>query len=240
MKNPRFNLFYKGEVVQFIKNVLSIFDGFDLEVLKLNAQVTALSTLFTLLEKLYILDQGNAITEEIKSLDQRRDDALIGINANVDSYLKHYTEEKRKAAAKLRALLDKYGRDLHKKSYPVETAGIRNLKSEIAGSAELTAAVETLGLTDWLAELDTVNELFDEKYLERNKAYAEAPKEKFAEVREEAEDAYLELARHLTAHAVVTPDPAYQELVDQINQLVATYNLNVQARIGGSGDKTTE
>lgn len=232
---PNFSYFKNGEVVQFTDNALSILKANDPTALKVKHQYDHLEERFQTLKTLYILDQGNEITEEIKDYDSRRDDALIGINLNVDSYQKHFEEEKRQAGARLRALLDKYGRDLYKRSYPEETAGIRNMKEEIDGSPELTVAVDTLYLTAWFGELGRLNDRFDVKYLERNKAYAEAPKEKFADVRVETEAAFDELAKHLTAHSVISPGKAYNQVINELDQLVLSYNRAVEKRIGSSG-----
>lgn len=234
MTKPEFSYFKNGEFVQFTDQVLTILKEADPVTLKINPQVTTLKERFELLEKLYIIDQGNAITEEIKNYDDQRDNCLIGINLNVDSYKYHFQQEKRQASAKVRTLLNKYGRDLYRRSYPEETAGIRNMEKEVADKPELTTAIGILYLTDWFAELHVSNELFDEKYLERNKAYAEAPKEKFADVRKDTEKAYAEMAKHLNAHALITPSEANQQVISQIEQLAITYNQSVRNRIGNA------
>ncbi|MBU2884566.1 hypothetical protein KO507_02180 [Gilvimarinus agarilyticus] len=227
---PLFNHFKNAETVQFSDNVLTILAANDPTALNVAPQVSLLDERFQGLKKLFILDQGNAITAEIQDLDGRRDDALIGINANVDSYQKHYAETSRTACEALRKLLDKHGRDLYRKSYPEETAGIRSMIDEIEAQTSLTEAAATLHLTEWFAELKTANDLFDTKYLERNEAYADAPKEKFAEVREQTEAAYLTLTKHLSAYAVINPSEAYDRVISQIEQLVESYNQTVKNR----------
>lgn len=114
------------------------------------------------------------------------------------------------------------------------------MEEEIDDNPVLIAAAEALGLTSWFNELKESNDLFDHKYLERNKAYAEAPKEKFADVRKETEAAYEEMDKHLSAHAVITPGAQYDQVINQINQLIATYNQNVNNRIGSDGSASTE
>lgn len=232
---------YKNaEFVQFTDNVLSIVRKNDPVTLKIEPQAGHLEERYNVLKKLFIIDQGNAITQEIQQYDAHRDNDLIGINLAVDAYERHFAEEKRKASALLRKLLDKYGRDLYKRSYPEETAGIRNMTDEIRKSPKLTAAVATLGLTEWFADLDQVNNLFDKKYLERNEAYAEAPKEKFADVRKETEEAYEEMIKHLNAHSVINPDKAYDKVIAQIDQLTKSYNQSARGGNSSSGPDTTE
>lgn len=236
---PQFSYFKNAETVQFSDNILSILTANDPAALKVEIQVSLLDERFSALKKLFILDQGNAITKEIQDLDGRRDDALIGINANVDSYQKHYDEIKRKACEALRKLLDKHGRDLYKRSYPEETAGIRSMINEIETATSLTEAVATLGLTEWFAELKVSNDLFDTKYLERNEAYADAPKEKFAEVRKQTEAAYLDLVMHLSAHAVINPSDIYDRVIAQIDHLVESYNQITKNRQGSTTQEET-
>lgn len=233
---PQFSYFRNAEIVQFIDNTISIVTTNDPTALNVLPQAELLSERFIVLERLFILDQGNEITKEIQALDGRRDNAQIGINANVDSFQKHFEEEKRQAAELLGKLLNKYGRDLHRRSYPEQTAGTRSMVNELQNTPALAAAAATLHLTEWFAELATANDLFDKKYLDRNEAYADAPKEKFADVRKETEAAYMELVKHLSAHAVITPGEAYDRVTGQLDQLVAAYNQTVKSRIGSGSE----
>lgn len=231
MHKPNFSYYKNAEVVQFTDNVITIINKNDPPALKIAAQATALDSQFQELRKLFIIDQGNAITEEIQGLDSTRDDDLIGINLLVDSYQKHFDPEKIEAHKLLRALLDKHGRDLYKRSYAEETAGIRSMVNEVESTPALSTAAALLHLMEWFDHLKSVNDLFDQKFLERNEAYAEAPKENFSELRARTEAAYDELAKHLAAHAIISPSEAYDKVISQIEQLVASYNQTVKSRI---------
>lgn len=237
MQDPRFSYFKNAEIVQFSDNVLSILRANDPAALNVAPQVSHLDDRFQTLRKLFLLDQGNAITKEIQDLYDRRDDALIGINANVDSYEKHFEEEKRQACEVLHKLLDKHGRDLYKRSYPEETAGVRSMVNELETTPVLTGAATMLHLVEWFAQLKVDNDLFDEKYLERNEAYADAPKEKFADVRSETEAAYTEMVKHLSAYSIINANEAYDRVTGQLSQLVDSYNQTVKNRQGAGKEE---
>lgn len=236
---PSFSKFKNAEFIQYCDNSLTIFRAHDTAGLNIAPQVTTFEELFRTLEQLFLLDQGNVITEELEDLDDERDDCLIGININVDSYEKHFEEAKRQAGILLRNLLDKYGRDLYKRSYPEETAGIRSMVNELETNASLTTAASTLHLTDWFAKLKAVNDLFDEKYLKRNKAYADAPKAKFADVRKETEAAFGQVQKHLSAHAILNAGPGYDSLINELDQLTQTYDQAINIRKSRRSDDET-
>lgn len=86
-----------SEFIRFHKQVLEICEKADPASLAIASQVNNLQTQVTQLDALF-LKRGNPITEELEALDDRRDAALMGIRANLDSFAYHYEQSHRPGA----------------------------------------------------------------------------------------------------------------------------------------------
>lgn len=219
-----------NEFIQFIKLLNEILNSNDPEILKVKAQCDDLTALLATLSALFKPDLGSAITKELQEIDARRDTAMTGIEMQIKSFTYYFDAEKREAANLLDSSLTTYGSGISRMNYQAETSTIASIIQKWESDAALIAAVTTLGLTAWLAELKAANILFQERYIARLKDDADSPEEKTIELRKDIIQSYRTLLAHLQAHATLSTDNSYNAVVQQINQLIEQYNKLVAGR----------
>lgn len=219
-----------NEFIQFIKLLSEILNSNDPEVLKVKTQYDDLIALLATLSTLFKPELGSAITQELQEIDARRDTALTGIEMQIRSFTYYFDADKREAANLLSSSLDTYGSGISRMNYQAETSTLTSIIQKWENDAKLTAALTTLSLTTWLAELKAANKLFEERYIARLKEEASSPEEKTIELRKDIIQSYRTLLAHLQAHATLSTDNSYEAVVQQINQLIEQYNKLVATR----------
>ena len=75
------------------------------------------------------------------------------------------------------------------------------------------------------------NREFDRLFLERNKEYASAPREKMSDLRKTSEESIKELFNMINA-AVVFYGKKYEPLINELNSLVESYQTGIARRYG--------
>lgn len=230
-----FTIFRNGEFLQFTKNVLSIVNKFDLATLKLTERVSTLTGATNELDNVFKPLQGEELTEELKTLDTRRDKALMGIKQYLVSQT--YREEENIVSA-AEALLNNYvSHDdrIDKLPYQQETAIVNTMLDDWETKPVLSAAVNTLTLTDWVSLLKTLNGTFDTTYVERAKTSPEPAK--IFEKREAIRDAYYELTEDIEAYARISDNKeTYETIIQELNGLIDDYNTAANNRLKGNSD----
>jgi len=219
-----------NEFIQFIKLLNEILNSNDPEVLKVKDQCNDLAALLATLSALFKPNLGSAITKELQEIDARRDTAMTGIEMQIKSFTYYFDEDKREAANLLDSSLATYGSGISRLNYQAETSTIASIIQKWENETSLTAALTTLGLIAWVAELKAANNLFEERYIARLKDNANSPEEKTIELRKEIIQSYRTLLAHLQAHATLSTDNSYDAVIQQINQLIEQYNKLVAAR----------
>ena len=219
-----------NEFIQFIKLLVEILKSNDPEVLKVKAQYDDLAGLLATLSAIFKPDLGSAITQELEGIDERRDTAITGVEMQIKSFTYCFDADKREAANLLSSSLVTYGSGLSRMNYQAETSTIVSIIQKWESDAALIAALTTLGLIAWVAELKTANKLFEERYIARLKDDADSPEEKTIELRKQIIQSYRSLLAHLQAHATLSTDNSYDAMINQTNQLIEQYNKLVAAR----------
>lgn len=228
-----------AEYIQFSRDFLNIVARHNQTVLKVQPEHQALNDSLTAIEALFKIDQGSNITPLIEALDIRRDNAIMGIYKCVDGFTHYFEPTKKEAADVLKNHLLVYGpaSDVAKTSLPAETATINSLVGDLGNKSELKVAVELLALTDWVAELQTANELLNQKYVERMVETGNANPNTIRGKRIEAYAQYYALRDMLVAQARVAKNvPPYPQTINELNAVVEQYNLVITGRGGGKDD----
>jgi len=157
-------------------------------------------------------------TEQMKALDQQRDDLLTNLFGIVRVQLKSPVQAVKEAAQKLDKALGVYA-GIQSKAADAETAEVRGLLKDLERfSAEMTA----LGLAPVTAELKAVNEKFQTVYNERQVKVVDAKLPPLVEVRTQTDAVFNAVCHYIEASYLLaaTEDdrPPIERLVDQINQ----------------------
>lgn len=228
-----------AEYLQFMKNVESLVQANDPDLLNVSAQLTALSSSVNVLDGLFKKQLANEITQELVLIDERRDKAITGLGYMVTGYLYHFDAALAQAATTINDSLKLYGSGIGKQNYQAETATLSSLVSDWENKTNLADALTTLQLNDWKDELKAANSLFDQRYLARTQEYGAANPDTIKAKRDETNAAYYTLRDFLNSFSVVQPSVANTKAVNEINALVDQYNTLLTNRLA-SGDTGAE
>ena len=209
---------FRDSVTQFNAQTLNIAEGF-----------AQLQTLYAQeLEALQVV-RKSATTEQLTIADAERDAIFRGFDDSVKSLLNHFDPAKQQAAARLRVVLDQYG-NIARKTYDEETAAIGKLVVEATGA--LAADIATLGLTDWIAELDRRNLAFDTLMKSRYTETSARTELRMRTVRLEIDAVYRTITNRLDALMLINSSAAYEPFVRELNARVDRYNDIIAQRKG--------
>ena len=220
-----------GEFLQFVTNFSALVESNNPVTLNVLQQHNDLKAKVGEIEPLFKQERASVITQELVLLDERRDKAINGMTSLIDGYCSHFNAPTAGAANLLTTDLNLFGSGVAKQNYQAETASINGIVSDWETKPELTAALATLGLTEWKNELKTANTTFDQKYLERTQAYGAASPDTLKAKREETVVIYYELKKYLDAYAVIQNTPVYQKTISELNALIDQYNLLLNSRL---------
>ncbi|MGM0532295.1 MAG: DUF6261 family protein [Bacteroidota bacterium] len=219
-----------SEFIQFLKDVISICRQNDPAKLNINTRVTLLEEIVNRLDAVFKKEQGSVFTEELVTLDERRDKAFLCLTMLAKAYGYHFDEAKLEAAEKIDALLERYGSSIQKLNYQAETTTLTNFVNDLESDAELALAVNTLDLQSLVDEIKTSNNLFNGKYLARAREMSEAPEESAVELRKPAIRQYRSLVNLIEAHVEISGPDRYQNLIKHLNEVIEGYNKTAAFR----------
>ena len=220
-----------GEYTQFLLDVLSLVQKNDPAALLVQPQYNQLLALSQGIENLFKVGQGNALSDELVLLDERRDNAINGISALVAGHV-YSPDATVKANAKLLAdHLAIFGSGIARDNFQSETASLRNIANDWDNKPELIDALTALGLMPWKTEMTTANTLFGEKYLARAEDAGSASPDTIKAKRLEANNAYYKLRDRLNSYYVINDgaDP-FGKTVNSLNGLIDNYNTLLSRR----------
>jgi len=221
-----------AEYLQYVKDFSAIITLHNPASLEIGTKFSAFTAKIDELEFLYKKALASDKTAEILSLDERRDDAVNGINFFLLSHTYHFDATIQQNAQLLLDNMELYGKGIARMNYQAETATINNILRDWEIKPELTAAVTALGLSDWIDELNNTNTDFNSQYLSRTQEYGDANPETIKTKREETNAAYYALRNRIDAlHLLVeTPPSPYTSLINQLNALTDQYNMLLVSR----------
>jgi hypothetical protein len=166
--------------------------------------------------------KGSIYTEKIAEADRRIDRDIAGINAAVESALRHFDPAVVEAAKILELRLKSFHGEIEKKAYEEESAAVKILIADLQNSYE--PQVTLLGLVDWLQELDAAQTDFEQLFIRRNKELASRPQEKLREVRKEEDAVYHSIVERIDAYGSLNGYDVTGEFIEELNREVTYFN----------------
>lgn len=225
-----------GEFIAVGKDFISFIEAANPATLGLGAAYSSFKSSWEELDKYFMLERGSILTDDLIALDNRRDDALVGIRTVAEGYGRHFDVASKGASERILACIDKYGSAIHRQNFLAETETIRNLVQDFENDVPVKNALTALGLTAWVAELKDANNAFNQTYLQRTQEASERPDESMATRRKPAIEVYRTLVKTIDAKNILDPSAALTSLMGSLNALIDKYN-QVIANRGGSKDK---
>jgi hypothetical protein len=232
-----FGNYRNGEYLQFMKNVIDIYQKFDTDALHLTSRVQALTSSTITMNEVFMAATAHELTPELQILDHRRDKALVGIRLYLDCMTYKEQDEIVKAAQLLQANYFSHGDRIEKLSYQQETAVTDALLNDWASISALVAAQTLLTITDWVATLKDLNTQFNQLYVSR--AQSTLKPGQIEEKRTQMRQAYEDLVFDTISYSRIAADKtSYLEIVDDLNGLIGDYNQSVTLRLSGRSTDT--
>ena len=234
-------LLRNAEYLQYVKDYSNIISLNNVSTLNIQAKYDAFNVKITELEALFKKSLASDKTQELVLLDEKRDNALNGIYYFLLAHSYHYETDKKEKAQLLLSSITLYGSGISRLNYQAETSTLNNLIRDWENKAELTAAIAQFGLQNWVNELKTSNEEFNNKYLSRTQEYGDANPETIKTKREETNNAYYALRDRIGAlHLLVEVEPSpYTTVINQLNALTDQYNVLLVNRKDSSSPPST-
>lgn len=218
-----FNQLRNSEHIQFTKSVAQVCLDHDPEALNVKKQYDELVKVIEEMESVFLTQRGSELTKKIIEADELRDKLIVGFTQIAQGNTNHFDEQKAEAAEKLLAHIKKYGDTIAHLNYVAETATLHDLLDGIDEKPELSEAVNSLNMNDWLPELRASNDNFNQLYALRAEKEAEKSKLSLKELRTKAVEAYRELIKYLEAASIMQPADVYTTVLNKINEFISKY-----------------
>jgi Family of unknown function (DUF6261) len=222
-----------AEYLQLMIDVLKLVFQNNPTALKVLDEYDGLQASTTAIESIFKTEQSSPLTPIIEGLDIRRDDAIMGIFTSIVANTYHFDPAVRNAANVLAEYIGIYGsaNDVAKLNLQAETATVKSIVTDMETRTDLVAAVSTLSLAPWVAELKTANLLLGDKYIERTTELAGASTDNIKQKRIECNTAYYSLRDMLQSYSIITKGAApYPKTISEINALIDQYNIIITKR----------
>ena len=178
-------------------------------------------------------------TEDLANLDTTRDDALGAYHEALLGLQRNPNEAKRQAARQLNLNYDTYKPE-RTQEYMKETELIQQMTTEIRAQQQLAAAIQLLGLDDYLTDLEQKNQAFADLMKGRTASTEGYQKGAVAEARAALEQKYQLLRQMLNVASIYEGDAEYRPFLLAVNAEVEHFNqiLNRKGKGGSTGTGT--
>jgi len=220
-----------SEFYQFIKLIVDKVDESDPTVLKIKNRRDDLFKILAPLKSALNQETANAETKVIEALDERRDNTFKGLSFNITGSTFHSDPVKSEAATLLQVFIKAQGSGIARLNYQAETSVLSKITDAFKNDAKYVAAVATLGLQDWITNLETANVEFENRFKARNtdiSVNADAPS--FGSLKKQAIPLYTSLvalieSRYEAALDDKAPTAGYEKLMNEVNTLIDSFSI---------------
>ena len=177
----------------------------------------------------------SAITDDLATADLQRDFTFRGLSDEVNSKLRHFDPNHRAAAKRLKVVFDTYG-NLARKAYDKETADITKLIAALRES--YTTDMETIGITNWVAQLEADNNAFSGLAFSRYSESESKSQIAMKEVRQKVDEAFRKITKRINALVEINGDADHASFILALNLRIEHYNTIMAQRMGRNSKNT--
>lgn len=224
------------EHFQFQTEFKDLVDLFTPATLDIEAAYAAYQPLYGNEAEALNVIRKSAVTSDIALADHQRDTTYRGLCDTVKGACKHFLPAKQEAAGRVQVVIDHFG-NINTKPYDEQTAAINTFINSI--NTECAADVATLGLEEWIAELQANNNSFEALMDERYSNEAGKTQLKMKEVRKEVDMAYNTITDRIDALGIVNGTETYAPFVKELNKRVEKFNNTLAQREGRNAKNDT-
>lgn len=216
-----------GELINFFTNLKKITSKNP--ILTLTVINELLSELLEEMTSVYNKERGSRYTEDLREADQKRDLFFVAIVTILEQHrLTHPEPAMRETADQLLAVMLKHGKNLHRKNYVEETAGLNEISSTVDKNEDLFDLFTQLHLDGYFTALKNANIAFDDIFMHRNDEAAQRIESTVTLLRPKVEETFKKLASRINSFIDINEDnptaaAPYVQLAAEINALLDTY-----------------
>jgi hypothetical protein len=196
---------------------------FNPETLKLNPLFDEFPALLDREDEALKKINKSAITEKIQEADVARDETFSGMAELNKAMCKHFTPRTRDAAKRIAVVLHTYG-NVAKKTLNEETSAIYNMLQDLR-SDKYKSDASTIGIMDWMNELEKRNNAVENLMRERFDEGASKSHIVLKQAREAVDALYHKLIKRLEALIEIDGEADYEAFVNTLNEIAAKYNV---------------
>ena len=170
----------------------------------------------------------SAITEQIQEADRARDEVWKGLVDTNTASLRHFDEEVRGAAKRLKIVFDTYG-NIAKKTLSEQTSATYNILQDLE-SGKYAPDVAKVGLGRWVAELKARNTAFAGLMRERVDEGSLKVDIVLKKARTQLDEAYYAIAERVNAFVVIEGSADYEPFIRKMNINISKFSLLMPVR----------
>jgi hypothetical protein len=197
------------------------------------AMIDNYQTALTQESNVFTAIRRSEFTKKKATVDRQRDKVYTGMLGMVRANLKNFDPQICDAAERVNNLLSSYNA-VTKAGYDAETADIDSIVNRLRGNA-YTSAVELLGLTSWVDELEALNMQF-KTYADNTVQEAiDRPDISPKDARRQSDEAHRQIADRVEAMITLNGETALTALtafIEEYNTLVKHYNTLLNEHYG--------
>ena len=213
-----------GDLIAFISSVIKLYQRIAPPTLVLD--IADLSVKLQELNVAYSTESSSLLTEDLASLDFRRNEALQGLRMAARAYMKYHDPTVRDAAKLIMGSMQNYGRYMERLNYQAKSVAINGLVREWTNDVMLADALSILNFQNWKQELSAANDAFRAVFLDRVSEEAAKNTPSVTAQRGSATEVYRVLERKTVAHAVLDA-ATYEPLIENLSELIKKFKVTI-------------
>ena len=210
-----------AEYFQLIDRVLMVFNSqFNTEH-GFTRLIGLLRGMFDRFEIVFITNQANELTPDVRNADRHRDTYFKGLMQVITSFERIGNEEEVVASVSLQHVMHPY-RQAHSRSMVENSAQIRAFIFDMSQPANL-AHITTLKMTDRITELENINENFEDLFFARTESRSDL--EQLRQLRREIAPLYRGILNRLISLYSIAEEDGRTEVVEALGEQIDRVNV---------------
>lgn len=229
LKKADLRNYRKGEILQYMKSVDSVYATYDTKALLLADRYQHFADCSNGLDGVLKNDSSHELSETLETIDNQRSKSFSGLKQHLESQLYRPEEKIALAAKTLLDNLNEYGEPIYKLNVHRRTSLIDAVVKDCTENTKLVDAVKELDLQTWIDAIKTLNVRYHTNYIERS----QTPKAPVGLSRKKdvVTQAYLDLIRDTESYARVAENKEpYLKIISDLNDLTTRFNAIVDIR----------
>jgi hypothetical protein len=222
---------WNSEYTLFVNQLVIIFLKYPVEALHLTKAFARVTALLPQLAKIKAQELSNAISDQLRDLDNERDTLIKGIVAQVKVLGKLSLASVAPHVVVLNRLLDIHRRDIASANYSSETERLDDLLKDYDAKPDVQAAAVALNLKILFDQLQVVNTQFATLFLQRTAEEAAVEVVDAHAIRMETDKALTAFFDAFEFCSSEYEELDYETPANEMNDLINYYKAQLKARI---------